>query len=46
MNAQGIGQSGAGLDLHTFSFIADDDRLAEPLTAASIRFPLPPEPAS
>ncbi len=26
--------------------ISDDERLAEPLTAASIRFPLPPVPAS
>ena len=26
--------------------ITDDDRLAEPLTAASIRFPLPPEPSA
>jgi hypothetical protein len=26
--------------------ITDDDRLAEPLTAASIRFPLPPEPTT
>jgi len=26
--------------------ITDDERLAEPLTAASIRFPLPPEPAA
>jgi peptide subunit release factor 1 (eRF1) len=26
--------------------VADDERLAEPLTAASIRFPLPPEPTA
>jgi hypothetical protein len=26
--------------------ITDDDRLAEALTAASIRFPLPPEPTA